>query len=107
MSEELKQLVKRYNDAYEASKLLPELKARILPLIKAQNLQRIKFNFGSHSIGYHSYNDYDGVTQKMIKETLEMYYPNINKDEFMKRLLSSRRQKQTETLRIIPVKTTN
>jgi hypothetical protein len=102
MSDELKQLVKRYNDAYEASKMLPELKARILPLIKSQNLQRIKFNFGSHSIGYHSYNDYDGVTQKMIKETLERYYPNINKDEFIKKLLSSRRQKQIETLRIQP-----
>jgi hypothetical protein len=100
MSEELKQLIKRYNEAYEASKMLPELKYRIIPAIKSQNLQKVKFNFGSHTIGFHSYTDYEGISQKMIKDTLMKYYPNVNKEEFMSRLLSGRKKKQVETLSV-------
>ena len=41
MSEELKALIKRYNEAYEASKQLPALKSRIIPALKAQNMEKI------------------------------------------------------------------
>jgi hypothetical protein len=98
--EELKQLVKQYNEAYEASKMLPSLKARIIPAIKAQQLEKIKFNFNDHSISYHTYVDHDGLSQKLIKDTLTKYYPHINKEEFMGRLLASRKQKKVETLQV-------
>ena len=101
MSEELKSLVRQYNQAYEASKMLPVLRQRIIPVLKSQNMQKMKFNFGSHTIGYHSYTDTDGLTQKLIKETLARYYPQINSIEFMTRLLSSRKQKTVETLRVV------
>lgn len=101
MSEELKALIKRYNEAYEASKQLPALKSRIIPALKAQNMEKVKFNFGDHMIVYHSYTDHDAVSQRMIKDTLTKYYPNLNKEEFMGRLLSSRRERQVETLKII------
>ena len=101
MSEEVKALIKRYNEAYEASKQLPALKARIIPALKAHHMEKAKFNFGDHMIVYHSYLDHDGISQRMIKDTLGRYYPNINKDEFMGNLLSMRKQKQVETLKII------
>jgi hypothetical protein len=101
MSEDLKALVRQYNQAYEASKMLPVLRQRIIPMLKSQNMQKIKFNFGGHTIGYHSYTESDGLTQKLIKETLQKYYPQINSTEFMGKLLSSRKQKNVETLRVI------
>lgn len=100
MSEELKSLVRQYNQAYEASKMLPALRARIIPVIKSQRLERTKFNFGDHAIGFHSYIDNDGLTQKLVKETLDKFYPQINKDDFMKRMLSLRKQRSVETLKI-------
>ena len=104
MSEELKALVRQYNQAYEASKMLPVLKQRIIPALKSNNMHKMKFNFGSHTIGYHSYTESDGLTQKLIRETLQKYYPQINSTEFMARLLSNRKQKQVETLRVSPRK---
>jgi hypothetical protein len=101
MSEELKALIKRYNEAYEASKQLPALKSRIIPALKAQHMEKVKFNFGDHMIIYHNYTDHDGISQRMIKETLTRYYPNFNKEEFMGRLLSARKERQVETLKII------
>ena len=102
MSEELKSLIKQYNQAYEMSKQLPILKARIIPAIKNQGLQDIKFKFGDHSIGYHNYNDTEGLTQKLIKQTLTKHYPNINASDFMNKLLGMRKIKAVETLKIRP-----
>jgi hypothetical protein len=107
MSEELKSLVKQYNQAYEASKMLPVLKQKIIPVLKTQNMQKLKFNFGSHTIGYHSYTENDGLTQKLIKETLSKHYPQINPVEFMGRLLASRKQKTVETLRVTALSPTS
>jgi len=102
--EELKQLVKRYNEAYEASRMLPVLKARILPMLKAQQMQKVKFNFGDHVIAFHKYTDHDGLSQKLVKETLMKHYPQINREEFMSKLLAMRKEKQVETLQVIQKK---
>lgn len=102
MSVELKSLIKQYNQAYESSKQLAVLKSRIIPALKRENMQSTKFNFGDYSIGYHSYNDHDSISQKLIKEALVKYYPTINTTEFMNRLLSERKLKNVETIKIFP-----
>jgi hypothetical protein len=100
MSSDIKALIKQYNQALEVSKQLPALRARIIPALKNEGMQNTKFNFGDYSIGYHSYNDHDGISQKLIKQVLTTYYPNVNSNEFMQRLLNERKLKKVETIKI-------
>jgi hypothetical protein len=100
MSADLKALIKQYNQAYEASKQLPVLKARIIPALKNEGMLGTKFNFGDYSIGYHSYADHDAISQKLIKQVLSTYYPNINGNEFIQNLLRERKLKKVETIKI-------
>lgn len=100
MSADLKMLIKQYEQAYEASRQLPALRARIIPALKQEGMQTAKFNFGDHSFGYYSYTDHDAISQKLIKQALAKYYPNVNVNEFMQRLLGERKLKKVETIKI-------
>lgn len=100
MSTELKDLLREFNHAQQESKKIPQLRKRIIALIKHEGLTDTKFNFSDKTISYHTYQRYEDISQKLIREVLTEYYPQID-NKTVAQLISQRRKKKvTETIRI-------
>jgi hypothetical protein len=98
--ERIKELMNRYNAAQRASCDAQAIRKQLVPLLKNTNLTKTKFNFGDRKIGFHSYNDYEGITQKLVKTVIAKKYPQINPEQFVQDLLAARKCKRVETLQV-------
>ena len=98
--ENIKELMTSYDKAQRAGSQAAIIRKQVIPLIKKANLTKTKFNFGDRNIFYHSYNDYEGITQRLIKSVIEEKYPHINSKQFISDLYTARKRKQIETLKV-------
>jgi hypothetical protein len=98
--ENIKELMTRYNKAQQGNQEATSLRKELIPLLKGAGLTKTKFDFGDRSISFHSYSNYEEVTQKLIRRLLIASYPQINPDQFIEDLYAARTKKSVETLRV-------
>lgn len=99
--QKIKALMTRFNHAQLASCEATALRRQIVPLLKTAGLTKTKFDFGTRSVSYHTYNDYEAITQRLIKSVIRQKYPQINAEQFVKDLYAARQCKNIETLRVL------
>jgi hypothetical protein len=102
MSDEIlriKELMTRYNRAQQAGCEATVLRRQLVPLLKNNGLTKTKFDFGDRTISYHTYNDYESITQRLIKAVIREKYPHINADQFVADVYGARKCKHIETVR--------
>jgi len=93
-----------YNHSSTKDKLVKEidqLKKELVPLIKKNGLTQKKFDFGDKFLRYKTFTDHGSISQKLLRDVLDTYYPSVNKQEFMQRVLSMRNSKTKETIDVI------
>lgn len=94
----------RYDKAQRATQEATALRKQIVPLLKEADMTKTKFNFGDRTISYHSYGDYEGITQALVRRLIREKYPEIDSEQFIADLWGSRKKKTVETLRAQAVK---
>lgn len=97
--QKIKELMTRYNSAQQAGCEAAAIRKQLVPLIKRTGLTKTKFDFGNRTIGFHSYNDYESITKKLIQSVIRDKYPQINAEQFSADLYAARKCKPVETLR--------
>lgn len=95
----VKDLMARYDRAQRAGNEAASLRKQIVPLLKDAGLTKTKFNFGDRVIMYYNYNDYENITQKLVKSVIAQKYPQLNAEQFVADLYAARKCKSIETLR--------
>lgn len=98
--ENIKQLMHKYDKVQRATQEAPALRKQIVPLLKEAGMTKTKFNFGDRTISYHSYGDYEGITQALVRRLVNEKYPEIDSEQFIADLWGSRKKRTVETLRV-------
>lgn len=96
----IKELMTRYDQAQRASCEAAQLRKQLVPLLRSNNLTSTKFDFGDRSIKYHSYNDYENITQQLIRAVLREKYPQVDANRVIADICAARKSKKVETLRV-------
>jgi len=96
----IKELMTRYDQAQRASTEAAKLRKQLVALLKDSELTKTKFNFGDRNISFHRYNDYENVTQRLIRSVIVEKYPNIDANQFIADLYAARKSHPVETLRV-------
>ena len=98
--DDVKDLVNRYYNAQKAASLANELRQELVKKLKQHGLTTAKFNFNDRTIQYETHQDYEGISQKLLKRALELYYPQIDSRQFINNVCSLRNKKVVETIRV-------
>ena len=98
--QKIKELMTRYDQAQRASSEAAKLRRQLVPLLKDLELTKTKFNFGDRNISFHKYNDYENVTQRLIRSVITEKYPGIDPSQFIADLYAARKSRSIETLRV-------
>lgn len=100
MSDALKATLKKYHEAQQASKALPELRKKAIELIKAEGLTKNKFKLSESSvIQYQVYTRQSDLSVKLVSDVLADLYPSLDRkhvlDEIRRRRSTDRKQVET------------
>lgn len=95
----LKELIHRYDQLNEQSRELYKMKKQIVAELKELNMTKCRFDFGDHSLKYCSFNDYEGITQKLIRETISREYPQVDAQKLTTKIAAGRKKRVVETFR--------
>lgn len=98
--QQIKELMAKYDQAHRAGLQAAILRKQLIPLLKNADLTKTKFNFGDRTINFHSYNDYENITQQLIKSVVKEKYPNVNAECLIGDIRAARKYKKIETLRV-------
>lgn len=97
--QKIKELMTLYDQAQRASSETAKLRKQLVSLLKDAELTKTKFNFGDRNISFHKYNDYEKITQRLIRSVIVEKYPNIDADKFIADLYAARKSRSIDTLR--------
>lgn len=96
----IKTLMNRYDQLQRSNNEAAALRKQLVQLLKQAELTKTKFNFGDRTISYHYYNNYENITQQLIRSVIKDKYPQINADRFLADVCAARKSKPAETLRV-------
>jgi hypothetical protein len=97
----VKELMTSYNKAHQASQQMESIKKQLVPLLKRTGMVKTKFDFGDHSIGFHSYKSPESINKALIERVIKEKYPQINSKQFIYDLYTARNSKTLETIRVL------
>jgi len=97
----VKELIASYDKAYQASQQMAELRKQLVPLLKRTGMVKTKFDFGDHSIGFHSYGTHESINKALLERVIVSKYPQINAKQFIADVYAARKSKTLETIRVL------
>lgn len=94
----MEELSQKYKAALIASRKLPIYKSRLLQEMERHGIKSYPIRDGSGTIQYNSYKDKEGITQRLLRDVLASYYPDLNPDKFIRRVSDTQQHRIVNTL---------
>jgi hypothetical protein len=90
-------LAMKYKSAYIASKKLQVYKRQLVDYMQANGIKSIPLPEGE-TVNFNTYKDKEGITQRLLRDLLRHYYPDIDAEKFINRVSSAQTHRMVKTV---------